>query len=138
MGLDVSHDCWSGGYSSFHYFRIILAKAAGFPPLELMRGFYSIGSIKETYTNSIAWNLPIEWDRLGHDVLCEILGHSDCGGEIEHKHCKPLADRMSELKDFDPGPQFGRFDKKWFHKKMEQWIGGLMFAHEQGEDVEFY
>lgn len=40
MGLDVSHDCWSGGYGSFHIFREQLAKAAGIP-LDMMAGYYA-------------------------------------------------------------------------------------------------
>lgn len=40
MGLDVSHDCWSGGYGSFNIFREALAKAAGIP-LDMMQGYYA-------------------------------------------------------------------------------------------------
>jgi hypothetical protein len=40
MGLDMSHGCWHGGYISFHYFRKLLMRIAGYPALDLMEGFY--------------------------------------------------------------------------------------------------
>lgn len=41
MGLDVSHDCYHGGYSTFMCFRNEIAKVVGIP-LELMEGFCSV------------------------------------------------------------------------------------------------
>jgi hypothetical protein len=40
MGLDVSHECWTGAYSAFHIWRCKIAELKGLPPLELMEGFY--------------------------------------------------------------------------------------------------
>ena len=40
MGLDTSHNAWHGAYSAFMTWRKKIAHLAGFPPLELMEGFY--------------------------------------------------------------------------------------------------
>lgn len=40
MGLSISHGAWMGSYSAFTAWRKRIAQVAGFPPLELMEGFY--------------------------------------------------------------------------------------------------
>jgi len=42
MGLDTTHDAWSGAYSSFMKWRVWLAKKIGLD-LHKMDGFYSDG-----------------------------------------------------------------------------------------------
>lgn len=71
MGLDVSHNCWAGSYSTFTHFRNALAAAAGHD------------SWRPTW--------PAE------DPLILLLDHSDCDGFIHHSLCEPIANRLEEL-----------------------------------------
>jgi len=112
MGLDVSHDCWSGGYGSFYVWRKELAKAASMPPLERMVGF----------------NGDIEWKWLKEDALHILLDHSDCDDIIRVRHCKCLADRLAHL--------LCHIDVDW-RARTQQFINGLKLADSLNEDVEF-
>lgn len=168
MGLDTSHGCWSGAYSAFMRWRQMLASAAGFPPLSLMEGYCNLkGKFDEADMNaldeiipfnqkysdnpiaharSIIWelyleqyNLPIKWDYFAIDPLTILLTHSDCEGIIEHKDCKPLADRLQGLIDHGKIPEgSGGGHVGLWKEKTQDFIDGLMDAHKKGEDVEFY
>jgi hypothetical protein len=153
MGLDTSHDCWHGAYSAFMRWREEIAKLAGYPPLRLMEGFWSRsepgalslveaackGAYGDTkYVDRVVAGLPISWDYFSRDPLTVLLNHSDCEGEIEHKDLKPLADRLRELLEKMPSEQdFGGHIGN-VREKTQQFIDGLMLAHEAGEDVEFH
>lgn len=116
MGLDTSHDCWHGSYSTFGAWRKELARAAGLPPLNLMKGFCDEGQ-------------PIEWDILKPSSLITLLNHSDCDGEIQAIDCAPLADTLSEL--LPKLPQDWRSDT-------QQFIDGLRLAASKQENVDFH
>lgn len=109
MGLDTSHDCWHGPYSSFHYWRNQLAIAAELPPLELMEGFYrgedqipwvlikNSGALEQAFESvkrSILDSLPIKWECLKPDPLHILLQHSDCEDDIKNADCKPIAESL--------------------------------------------
>ena len=138
MGLFIKH-CWNGAYSYFDTWRKMLAHAAGYPPLELMQGFYEghwevldrcdQGTRFEPSTLSLRSRLPIKWDLFEHDVLSVLLYHSDCDGIIEHKHCAPLAQRIREL--VDKMPTSMQEDTRIF-------ADGLIALHEECADVEFH
>lgn len=146
MGLDVSHDCYSGGYSSFNVWRSIVAAVAGIP-LYLMEGFYNPARYgddplkpDDTDTYCIRESLPIQWDILKPDPLLYLLDHSDCDGEIPHVDCKPLADRLAELlpqlEERQKAKHIQGMGRDWV-AITKKWIEGLNFAHERGEDVQF-
>lgn len=80
MGLDTTHDCWSGPYSSFNRFREAIAFHLGFR-LRDMEGFG--GSTR--------------WSTLPPDPLHVLLNHSDCDGTIEVKDLLPLAERLEAI-----------------------------------------
>ena len=125
MGLDVSHDCWQGAYSSFHQFRDRIAKVAGIA-LDEMRGFsLSRGGIS--------------WDSLQPDALHTLLNHSDCDGYIEAADCAPLADRLEEILPL-LAEETDKDDREaaWYVQKARQFIDGLRLAAAAGERVEFY
>lgn len=122
MGLDTSHDCWHGPYSSFHAFRQAIAKAAGIP------------------VDDDGWDVPDEYDSdaylygrngretdaLPGDVIWVLLAHSDCDGVIPPKHCEALADRLAALEMPDE------------HKEdLDNFIAGLRDAAENWQAVEF-
>ena len=138
MGLDTSHDCWHGAYSSFMRWREEIAQAAGFPPLYFMENFWegppgNVGSMGYRIESAIN-QLPIRWRLFSGDPLCILLNHSDCDGIIEAKDCKPLADRLREILPHLPsgGPFYDARDKTW------QFINGLDLAASRGENVEFH
>lgn len=121
MGLDVSHDCWSGAYSAFMRWRTKLAEVAGFPPLVKMAGYDSPG---------------LSWRPYEKDPLTTLLDHSDCEGKLAAADCAPLAARLEELLpklDGEGGGHIGLW-----RDKTERFIAGLRRAAEAGEDVEFY
>lgn len=142
MGLDTSHDCWHGPYSSFMRWRRDIARAAGLPPLDLMEGFYSEGSPihdpfwrqgADSEENSVSerlarQSLPIKWDCLKPNPLHILLHHSDCEGEIEAEDCEPIAAALEKLL-----PLVG----DW-RDKTQQFVDGLRRAAKAGENVDFH
>lgn len=118
MGLDTSHNCWSGPYSSFNAWRRAICKAADFPWLESVRSeAVLIG----------------EWDTEPEDILSVLMEHQDCEGRIYPKHCWALADRLEALlpKLSDQGHHSPRSQTLRF-------IDGLRMAAKANEPVEFH
>lgn len=120
MGLDTSHDCWHGPYSTFAEFRRELARAAGLPPLDSMEGFAEDGR-------------AIQWSVLKPDALIVLLNHSDCEGEIATADCLPLAVRLEEL-----APLMSDNVGLSFRAKTLQFAAGLRKAHAAGEPIDFH
>lgn len=115
MGLDTTHDCWHGSYSSFGRWRVALTQAAGLPSLNEMAGF-SKGSA------------PLSWEPYRSDPLVLLLDHSDCDGELAAEDCGRIADRLDELLPSMP--------QEW-RQATAQFSVGLRAAAAAGEDVEF-
>lgn len=146
MGLDTSHDAWHGAYSAFMRWRIMIAKWAGMPPLELMEGFWEKGSYRDPFVEyaksspNLAQqyydSLPIRWSSLKPDPLHKLLFHSDCDGEIASEDCGPIADRLKELLPLLPkGDSGGHIGD--YRDKTQQFINGLRRAAEAGENLLF-
>ena len=119
MGLDVSHDCWHGAYSAFMRWRREIARVVG---IDLM----SMEGFKENGTS---------WETLKPDVLHVLLTHSDCDGYIQWKQTKKLADRLTELLPLLEGEGGGHIGS--YREKTQEFIDGLLLAHEAHERVEF-
>ena len=140
MGLDTTYGAYNGGYGHFMIWRKAIAKAVGIP-LELMEGFYKpclSPSCKypacRDMAKEMAELLPIKWELLKPDVICVLLDHSDCDGEIPYEYTKPLADRLKEILPLLPEDvPIGI----WLKKTTQQFIDGLMEAHEAHDSVEF-
>jgi len=115
MGLDTSHDCWSGSYGSFGAWRAKLAEVAGFGDLNSYEGFG--GSRQWPQTN---------------DALIVLLNHSDCDGEIAAEYCAPLADRLEGLL---PAMEVAG---GLHSERTRRFIEGLRVAAEANESVEFF
>jgi len=118
MGLDVSHDCYSGTCTSFHYWRKRLAAAAGID-LNAMRGFGG----------------EVAWESLAPDVLHVLLNHADNEGEIEVEHLLPLAARLDELGPLITSDDDTRVDH--LRTRARRFADGLRLAASRGERVEF-
>jgi len=158
MGLDTSHNAWSGAYSAFHRWRQKIAEVAGLPPLELMDGFYGPLSTKNgpptlyhgMETNRPAWGpdsrpflahiddrLPISWDALKPSPLHELLSHSDCDGEIAAGLCGPIADALEALIPLLPETADGGHIGDW-REKTAKFVAGLRAAAAEGEPLDFH
>lgn len=115
MGLDTTHGCWNGPYSSFNEWREVICRLAGLGKLYDYKGFGE--GVKDFPKN---------------DVIVELLNHSDCEGVILHKHCQPLAERMEQF--------VGKLDyaDDYYSRKTRQFIDGLKAAHAAAENVVFH
>ena len=141
MGLDTSHDCWHGPYSSFTRFRNELAKAAGY---EVKPVTYDDGMTYDT--------VDIDWRRIDRDnpeaylgvwqvpesdPLVYLIAHSDCNGVLKPEQAEPLAERLEvlvpTLREREAGAAL-----PWVAKKAEQFAAGLRRAIAAGEDVDFH
>ena len=87
MGLDTSHNCWHGPYSSFNDFRKALANQIGIN-LDDYIGYGDKGTK--------------DLESIPHDIM-PLLNHSDCDGELSPDECtriaKGLDDVLSNFKD---------------------------------------
>jgi hypothetical protein len=116
MGLDVSHECWSGQYSAFGEWRRAIAEVLGFE-LNEMRGFGGTRS----------------WSELPPDPLHKLLDHSDCDGSLEHADTLAIAERLEQV-----APQLSDVDRPYsWRARAERFASGLRRAHQAGEDVRF-
>jgi hypothetical protein len=118
MGLDVSHNCWSGAYSAFHRWRDAVATAAGFGSIDLYQGFGG----------------ELEWPE---DPLVVLLHHSDCDGDIAPEDCAPLADALERLIPMLDEMGDGGGHVGYYGKAARRFVAGLRAAAEVGEPVEF-
>lgn len=119
MGLNTTHGCWDGSYSTFMTWRKKLCEVAGYGHLELRQGF--------------GGSLPWPED----DPLVILLNHSDCDGIIESKDCAAIADRLEQVlpaMDTAQEPR-GTLD---YGVRTRLFIAGLCEAAKSGEDVEFH
>ncbi len=89
MGLDVSHDAFSGAYSAFSRFRQIVARAMGgsFPP----------HSDREKFPEAEMWYWGEGFSQRTHPGLFAFMVHSDCDGSIMPSTCGRLADELEAL-----------------------------------------
>lgn len=120
MGLDCSHDAWSGAYSAFARWREEITTAAEVAPV------FSKYEMK---------NFSGEWDTLPPDMLFVLLVHSDCDGEIKPEHCEPIAKRLEELLPRLTGDRGGHIGN--ITEKTNQFISGLREAAKSNEPLEF-
>lgn len=113
MGLDVSHNCWQGSYTSFHEFRLALCDAIGIefdrPDCEHYDG---------------------QWDELPKEPLEILIDHSDCDGHIHPREAAVLRDRLREI--------IPLLKDEWVVRKAIQFADGLDLAVDMGEIVDFY
>lgn len=156
MGLDTSHNCWSGPYSAFMRWRIFIAKQVGIP-LSLMEGYYEyrwnnndLDFDRDYHIITRAGNAghmwwktldgfkqlgkPISWEMLKDDPLSILLMHSDCDGKIKWADCMPIAKRLNQILKRIPerrGTYNGNIPAT------ERFIKGLKKAHRAHEDVDF-
>lgn len=144
MGLNVSHDAWTGAYGAFGRWRQHLAEVAG----------YAVAKVQ--WLPADAWDGPrdtvlIDWghitkaNRQGEwteaerpkDPLIYLIAHSDCDGVIHPVEAALLADRLQELLPLlDESKSGGHIQS--MRQKTGQFIAGLRDAVSRDETVEFW
>lgn len=142
MGLDTSHDCFSGAYSAFGRWRDAVAEAAGYTVRKVDWGQ---GYLQETIL--IDWGhitngaLHGDWEATPDDPLIVLIAHSDCEGVIKPEQARPLADRLEALLPAldAKGEGVGHIAARGgFGGVTRRFIHGLRAAAEANENVEFY
>lgn len=139
MGLDVSHDCWSGAYSGFGRWRDKLAEVAGYEFIEdVARGGRRMVALDYgSWPEANYYDPPIVPFRTDGtpDPLLLLLLHSDCEGKVRAEHAGPLADRLTELLPDIEGDGHGHVGD--YREATQTFIAGLRVAELNGEDVVF-
>ena len=137
MGLDTTHDCWHGAYSSFMVWRKKICKLAGYGDLMQYEGF------EELNFNNDPPIITRLWPKTD-DALIRLLNHSDCDGDIHTDDCNPIADRLEEIlllmvgdEDHRGGVEHGDNDG-WYSTKTKIFIEGLRAAATANENVSFH
>jgi hypothetical protein len=127
MGLDVSHDAFSGAYSAFNRFRQSVARALGgsFPPHD------------KRELDPTRWYWGDESQPAKHPGLEQFFLHSDCDGTIEPGIAGQIADEMESILDRIEGGG-GHLDRVGGCRgAAERFIRGCRLAHSRGEPLEF-
>lgn len=144
MGLDVSHDAFSGAYSAFNRFRQIVAKAMGgsYPPHPKPL-VCSDGDIIIEPDNS-RFYVPFSWSEFQEKKpgLSAFLLSNDCEGEFSPELCKHMADELEELlpniEKLDDGGA-GHIERDGgFVAVTKKYIEGCRLAHSLNENLEYY
>lgn len=127
MGLDTTHDAFSGAYSSFNRFRSIVAKAWGgsFPP-------HSNKTLDDRF-------IYFPDDAVETDGLVAFLKSNDCEGEFSPDVCKKMADEMEALlpkiKEIDDGGTGHISVHGGYYAVAKKYIAGCRLAHSRNETL---
>lgn len=129
MGLDISHDAFSGGYMAFNRLRsaIVTAMGGSYPPhddktLERDKWYWGDGYGAET-----------------HPGLMEFLAHSDCDGEISPELAGKAADEIEALLPKIPEGGGGHLERVGGYRGAARvLIEGFRRAAAAGEQIEFH
>src|SRR5690242_7045048 len=111
MGLNTSHGCWDGPYSSFNSWRKDVCAAANLGDLDSYKGH---GGVRDFPTHP----------------LTPLLDHSDCDGEIKWKDCDGIAKALKEVL-----PKFKK--DAYNHDKTTRFIEGCTKAFKAKQNVVF-
>lgn len=130
MGLDCTHDAFSGAYSAFDAFRNAVCSSAGgsWPPHEIP------GLSEEN------WYIGEGYSRETHPGLFLLLDHSDCDGEISPEDCALVAKDLSRLlpKLDAMGEGGGHIARDGGYGQVaRRFVRGCVSASEAGEALEF-
>jgi len=112
MGLDTTHNCWHGPYSSFNKFRKAIAKYAGVD-LDEMIGF---GGNKS-------------FSLITHDIV-PLLDHSDCDGEISVEDAKRIVSGLNLI--------IPNINEEYIKADAIQFRDGCLEAILKNEVIEFH
>lgn len=140
MGLDTSHDCWHGPYSSFKRFREEVAAAAkehyGYEPNYEGHPFRAYMGWWDHDFHGHPGSRGADYHEYDH-ILDVFFIHSDCDGYIFPNDAEPLADALDALVGYlDDDPNNHRF---WSAREtLRTFIKGLREAVNNYEVVTFH
>ena len=151
MGLDCSHDAFSGAYAAFNRLRQCVCAAFGpdasFPPhWEYGPG----GELKKIDGQVIYRNnydekyfyLPDDVDETNNPGIYEFLGHSDSDGEISPDMCGKVADELEALlpriKEMDWKATGHIAARGGYIETLKLFISGCRKAAKNNEPLQFY
>jgi len=120
MGLDTTHGCWNGPYSSFNKFRSDLAKQIGIN----LDDYDGYGGEKDL-------------ESIEHGIM-PLLNHSDCDGDLSVDESKSISEGLKSILDnlvLTPEEERIPYNLRY---KIERFINGLLDAIENNEIVEFH
>lgn len=119
MGLDITHECWHGSYSSFNSFRYDLGRQIGIN-LDHYAGYGGVG-VK---------NL----ESIEHDLM-PLFNHSDCDGYLQPIQCGKIANALDGiLSNLNHELEIETLN---FENKIKQFRNGCRDAAKLNEIVEF-
>jgi len=119
MGLDTSHNCWHGPYSSFMTFRKQVAAQIGLNLSDYI-GYGEGGTLDE--------------EKIDHPLM-PLLAHSDCDGELSVDESKSIVIGLNGvLENFDETIPHSHNLKK----QIIQFRDGCLEASEKNEIVDFH
>ena len=119
MGLDTSHNCWHGAYSSFNRFRYSLGHQIGIN-LDDYIGYNNKGT---KYLNSIQ-----------HELM-PLFNHSDCDGVLTIEESKQIAVGLNKvLENFNDKIE-ADYD---FKENIIQFRDGCLDAISKNEIIDFH
>lgn len=134
MGLDTTHDCFHGAYSSFNRWRTEITKAAGLKTIPSDYGIEILDIDWDRFTDA---NIQGRWESPPDDPLMILIIHSDCDGIIPYEYCEHLATRLEQLLPNLREDGEGHLSRLGVKGTTQRFINGLRLAHELNEDVEF-
>ncbi len=148
MGLDCSHDAFSGAYSAFNRLRQEVSRATGgsFPPHWL---YNADGTLARDRTGLVVCDkardngLIYFGEGIEEDSgLCEFLTHSDCDGEISPEMCVKVADDLENILPKIEAlntPAHGHIERRGgYVEVVKKFIAGCRLAAENNEPLKFY
>jgi hypothetical protein len=123
MGLNTTHGCFDGAYSSFGYFRKQIAKKID---VDLM-SFTGFGG-------------SVDFDTLDHPIK-PLLNHSDCDGSLTVDEAKSIVKGidmiLEKMEDVDASLLLLENEDSWLKHKLIVFKQGAQFAIENNEEIEF-
>ena len=136
MGLDCSHDAFTGSYGAFDRFRKAVVEAMGgsWPPHEKTHP-----DTGEKLDDNM-WYWGDGYSRKTHPGLFIFLSHSDCAGSISPDACRMVADELEELlpKLDIMGQGTGHIAAQGGYGAVcRKFIAGCRLAASRNEDLEF-
>jgi hypothetical protein len=127
MGLDTSHNCWHGPYSSFNEFRRALAACIGIDLSEYM------GYGNESATKDLS--------SIEHGIM-PLLNHSDCEGELSVEESRSISEGLSPILNSLSQYSTEEIDRKYkawrFKERIEKFRDGCLLAIENNEVIDFH
>jgi hypothetical protein len=133
MGLDTTHNCWHGPYSSFSRWRNEIAAAAGYAVWTVVddTGWKSATVMLDWGHLGTPEHLAGNWEETPTDPLFVLIVHSDCDGAIYPAQAEPLAARLEEI------VALGTLDSDDV-RRARRFIEGLRAAAAKSEPVLFH